>query len=70
MSDNYTPDDPSDDFLTSFSSAGPTVEGFVKPEVVAPGGHMLGLVGNSRVPVWSMRMRLPTGLRSDVRTPV
>ena len=41
MSDNYTPADGSDDFLASFSSTGPTVEGFVKPEVVAPGGHMV-----------------------------
>jgi len=40
MSDNYTPADPSDDVLASFSAAGPTVEGFVKPEVVAPGGHI------------------------------
>ena len=40
MSDNYTPADPADDVLASFSAAGPTVEGFVKPEVVAPGGHM------------------------------
>jgi hypothetical protein len=31
--------------VTSFSSAGPTVEGFVKPDLVAPGGHMLGLMG-------------------------
>ena len=44
MTDNFTPADGSDDELASFSSAGPTVEGFVKPEVVAPGGHMRGLV--------------------------
>ncbi|HUF78174.1 MAG TPA: S8 family peptidase [Thermoanaerobaculia bacterium] len=44
MTDNYTPDDPHDDSLASFSSAGPTLERFVKPEVVAPGGHMLGLM--------------------------
>ncbi len=41
MTDNYTPADPADDMLASFSSSGPTIEGFVKPEVVAPGGHML-----------------------------
>ena len=41
MSDNYTPGDASDDVLASFSSAGPTVEGFVKPDIVAPGGHMV-----------------------------
>jgi len=42
MTDNYTPDDTSDDRLATFSAAGPTFEGFVKPELVAPGGHMLG----------------------------
>ena len=48
MTDNYTPADGSDDVLASFSAAGPTYEGFVKPDVVAPGGHMLGLVqGNA-----------------------
>jgi len=31
-------------FLASFSSAGPTVEGFVKPDMVAPGGHARGLM--------------------------
>jgi subtilisin family serine protease len=44
MTDLYTPEDATDDRLASFSAAGPTVEGFVKPEVVAPGGHMLGLM--------------------------
>ena len=41
VDDNFTPDDNSDDFLSSFSSTGPTYEGFVKPELTAPGGHML-----------------------------
>jgi subtilisin family serine protease len=45
MSDNFTRNDPTDDRLASFSSAGPTYEGFVKPEIVAPGGHVLGLMG-------------------------
>ena len=44
MTDNYTPDDPSDDHLANFSSTGPTVEGFVKPELVAPGGHVYGMM--------------------------
>lgn len=44
MTDNYTPADPSDDRLASFSAAGPTYEGFVKPEVVAPGGHVWSLM--------------------------
>ena len=44
MTDNYTPGDTSDDKLASFSSAGPTAEAFVKPEIVAPGGHISGLM--------------------------
>lgn len=44
MTDNYTPADPSDDRLASFSATGPTYEGFVKPEVVAPGGHLWSLM--------------------------
>ncbi|SFD31976.1 S8 family peptidase [Pseudoalteromonas denitrificans] len=50
MTDHYTPDNTNDDRLTSFSSAGPTVEGFVKPDLVAPGGHMVGLLpSNTRL---------------------
>lgn len=41
MTDNYTPYEPTDDRLASFSSAGPTHEGFIKPDVVAPGGHIV-----------------------------
>src|SRR5580658_4153337 len=40
LTDNYTPYNASDDRLASFSSAGPTYEGFVKPEIVSPGGHI------------------------------
>jgi serine protease AprX len=40
LTDNYTPNDYSDDRLASFSSTGPTYEGFVKPELIAPGGHI------------------------------
>ena len=50
MTDNYTPDDPSDDAIANFSSSGPSVEGFVKPEMVAPGGHILGSMS------WSERL--------------
>lgn len=42
QTDNYTPYHAMDDRLASFSSAGPTFEGFIKPEIVAPGGHMVG----------------------------
>jgi serine protease AprX len=41
LTDNDTPYNLSDDRLASFSSAGPTYEGFVKPELIAPGGHMV-----------------------------
>jgi len=43
MTDNYTTNN-SDDKITTFSAAGPTVEGFVKPDVIAPGGHLSGLM--------------------------
>ncbi|MGO9804523.1 MAG: S8 family peptidase [Steroidobacteraceae bacterium] len=41
VTDNYFPLQPSQYRLASFSSVGPTWEGFVKPEVVAMGGHIL-----------------------------
>ncbi len=44
VSDNLTPTDDTEDYLTSFSSTGPTAEGFVKPEVVAPGGHIVAMM--------------------------
>ena len=51
MTDRYTPDDRGDDRLTWFSAAGPTHEGFVKPDLVAPGGHVRGIMSkNSYIP--------------------
>jgi len=44
MTDNYTEFNYLDDKVASFSAAGPTFEGFVKPDIVAPGGHMSGLM--------------------------
>lgn len=44
MTDNYTITNRKDDKLATFSAAGPTYEGFVKPEIVAPGGHLSGLM--------------------------
>lgn len=44
ITDNYTETNFYDDKLASFSAAGPTVEGFVKPDLLAPGGHMTGLM--------------------------
>jgi serine protease AprX len=46
LTDAYTPTDLSDDYIPSFSAAGPTIEGFVKPDVVAPGGHIVGLMSD------------------------
>ena len=45
MTDNYTTSK-NDDRLASFSSTGPTFEGFVKPDLVAPGGHVWGFMGD------------------------
>ncbi|MBC8028071.1 MAG: S8 family peptidase [Steroidobacteraceae bacterium] len=44
MTDNFTTSK-NDDRLASFSSTGPTFEGFVKPDLVAPGGHVWGYMG-------------------------
>ncbi len=44
MTDSYTKSLTTDDKLASFSSAGPTPSGFVKPDVLAPGGHLSGLM--------------------------
>ena len=48
MTDNFTAEDPSDDFLASFSSTGPTTERFVKPEFLAPGGHAPGIMDKGK----------------------
>ena len=48
MTDSYTPDDVSDDKLATFSAVGPTLEGHLKPDLIAPGGH--SLVSCRRVP--------------------
>lgn len=44
FTDNYTPEDWNDDYITPFSAAGPTLDGFVKPDLVAPGAHMVSLI--------------------------
>lgn len=46
FTDNFTPNDWSDDYITPFSSAGPTLDGFVKPDVVAPGAHIVSTMMN------------------------
>ncbi|MBE2201217.1 MAG: S8 family peptidase, partial [Anaerolinea sp.] len=50
FTDNFTPDDWSDDYITPFSAAGPTLDAFVKPDVIAPGAHMLSTMkGNTHL---------------------
>lgn len=46
VTDSYQPNNTTAWQLASFSSVGPTYEGFVKPEVVAPGGHILATMPN------------------------
>ncbi len=44
FTDSWTPTDQRDDYIPEFSSRGPTPEGFIKPDLVAPGGHIAGLI--------------------------
>ena len=44
FTDSWTPKDQRDDYIPDFSSRGPTPEGFIKPDLVAPGGHIAGLI--------------------------
>ncbi len=44
FTDNFTPADWNDDYIAPFSGAGPTLDGFVKPDLVAPGGHITSVV--------------------------
>jgi serine protease AprX len=47
LDDNETPFDVSDDMVASFSNFGPTADGFMKPELLAPGTNIRGLVAPS-----------------------
>jgi serine protease AprX len=47
FTDDYTPADWSDDYITPFSATGPTLDGFVKPDVIAPGAHMVSTMQSS-----------------------
>ncbi len=44
FTDNFTPADWNDDYITPFSGTGPTLDGFVKPDLIAPGGHITSVV--------------------------
>ena len=41
FTDNFTPSNWNDDYIAPFSSAGPTLDGFTKPDVMAPGAHIV-----------------------------
>ncbi|MCB1701355.1 MAG: S8 family peptidase [Halioglobus sp.] len=43
ITDSWTPADRDDDYIPDFSSRGPTPSAHIKPDLVAPGGHMTGL---------------------------
>jgi subtilisin family serine protease len=43
VTDSWTPWDKDDDYIPDFSSRGPTPSAHIKPDVVAPGGHITGL---------------------------
>ncbi|MFO7550824.1 MAG: S8 family peptidase [Haliea sp.] len=42
--DSWTIENRDDDYIPDFSSRGPTPSGHIKPDIVAPGGHIAGLV--------------------------
>jgi len=43
VTDSWTPDDRDDDYIPDFSSRGPTPSAHLKPDLVAPGGHITGI---------------------------
>ncbi len=47
FTDNYTPSDFGDDYIPEFSASGPTLDAFVKPDVIAPGAHVSSLMRNN-----------------------
>ena len=47
FTDNFTPTNFGDDYMPPFSAAGPTLDGFVKPDLIAPGAHMASTMHNN-----------------------
>jgi len=47
FTDNYTPEDFGDDYIAPFSATGPTLDAFVKPDVIAPGAHIISMMRNN-----------------------
>ncbi|WOJ93406.1 S8 family peptidase [Congregibacter variabilis] len=44
VTDSWTEDDRNDDYIPDFSSRGPTPMGHIKPDLVAMGGHISGIM--------------------------
>jgi len=44
VTDSWTIHTRDDDYIPDFSSRGPTPDAHIKPDIVAPGGHMTGLI--------------------------
>ncbi len=44
VTDSWTPFDRDDDYIPDFSSRGPTPSAHIKPDVLAPGGHISALI--------------------------
>ncbi|WP_439107883.1 S8 family peptidase [Congregibacter sp.] len=44
VTDSWTEEDRNDDFVPDFSSRGPTPMGHIKPDLVAMGGHISGII--------------------------
>ena len=47
FTDNYTPGNLGDDYMPPFSATGPTLDAFVKPDLIAPGAHIGSLMRNN-----------------------
>ena len=43
VTDSWTPETRDDDYIPDFSSRGPTPSAHIKPDIVAPGGHITGI---------------------------
>ena len=43
VTDSWTPNNRDDDYIPDFSSRGPTPSAHIKPDIVAPGGHITGI---------------------------
>ncbi|GHD38038.1 hypothetical protein GCM10007053_28000 [Halioglobus pacificus] len=62
VTDSWTIDTRDDDYVPDFSSQGPTPTGHIKPDIVAPGGHITGVTRpGSTIAQTNPEYFLPTG---------